>query len=263
VAGSARYLRVHPTNAWAVGYTDDSVDHFLHWNGKTWRVVRAGKSLDQNLGPVSTSSPANVWAIADVAETHHGPVYGLIHWNGRRWSRHNPTAAETLVSVATDGPHRVWAVGTRNIGQPVSRTGPFALRLDGSRWVMVREPRFCAEVSFTQVAMNGSSVWAVGYNVHQTKEYLLHSYGNAWRVVPTRQWGNVRQRIPTGISAGPKTTALALGRSTTGTPCVAGSSGETGHTHGLILVAHGRSTHRIDPTVTGTFHNPCFPPPPP
>jgi hypothetical protein len=233
------------TNAWAAGHLPThhkSIADVLHWNGKTWKAVDDGQQPGSFLNSVSTSSPTNVWAIEGI-ETHGKSEDVLIHWNGRRWSTHNPAAAEFLVSVATLGRKRVWAVGSRLVGQPGSHVVPFAVHLQGSRWVTAREPKFRAQVSLTEVAMRGSSVWAVGLNVHEAKEYLLHSCGKAWRVVPTRQWGNVANRDLFGISAGPKATALALGTYVTATSC------QNGRIHGLMLVAHVRSTHRIDPTV--------------
>jgi hypothetical protein len=238
-----------PTNAWAVGDLQsrhDSVNDVLHWNGKRWKAVDDGQQPETALASVSTSSPTNVWAIVSI-EPHGKSENVLVHWNGRRWSRHNPAAHETLTSVATDGRNRVWAVGSRPTGRPdqLDDHAPLALRLHGSRWLTVREPKFRADVSLTQVAMRGSSVWAVGFNVLNSREYLLHAAGKAWTVVPMRQRGNTGTRGLYGISAGPKETALALGSYVTSTTC------QTRRSHNLILVVHGRSTHRIDPTSSG------------
>lgn len=230
-----------PTNAWAAGYLpspDNSVADVLHWNGKTWKAVDTGQPPDPTWLSISTSSPTNVWAIQENE---------LTHWNGHVWSLHDPAGANPVSSIATDGRKRVWAVGFRLTGQPGTadaHAAPYAVRLDGSRWVTVREPTLPAWTSLTQVAMRGSSVWAVGTRGTGNSELILHSNGRQLSVVPTRQPGN--SSGVGAISAGPKKTALALGSYTTGTKC------PKIRYHSLILVVHVRSTRRIDPTVTGS-----------
>jgi hypothetical protein len=190
-----------------------------------------------------------VWAIQEDSQENL-----LTHWNGRRWSTHRAVGAQSLASIATDSRKRVWAVGSRYTGppgQPGTHAAPYAL----PRWVTVREPKLRSGVSLTQVAMRGSSVWVVGRNTQGTQELIFHSYGRHLSKVRTRQRGNDGDRNLSGISAGPKKAALAIGTFATGTTC------QSVRYRGLILVVHGRSTHRIDPTVTG--RNSCAPPPTP
>jgi hypothetical protein len=168
----------------------------------------------------------------------------LMHWNGRDWSAGEPAGANPVISIATAGRRRVWAVGYRFTGQPGQTGGhsaPFAVRLDRSGWVTVREPKLPAWTSLTQVAMRGSSVWAVGSRGLDNKPLILHSSGGHLSVVPTRQRGNGSGLDD--ISAGPRKTALALGSFTTGTSC------PKLRYHSLILAVHVRSSHRIDPTA--------------
>jgi hypothetical protein len=231
-----------PTNAWASGYlpsADDSVADVLHWNGKSWKAVDTGQPPAPDWLSISTSSPTNVWAIQENE---------LMHWNGRTWSSQEPAGANPVISIATDARKRVWAVGFRPTGQPGPTDQPsaaYAVRLEGSRWVSVREPKLPAWTSLTQVAMRGSSVWAVGTRGRLgNRELILHSKGGHLTVVPTRQPGNSSGLGD--ISAGLKRTALALGSYTTGTQC------PKIRYHSLILVVHVRSTHRIDRTSTGS-----------
>jgi hypothetical protein len=227
-----------PTNVWAVGFLaspDDSVADALQWNGKAWKAVDTGGASDPTWLSVSTSSPSNVWAV----ENYN--LNEFMHWNGRTWSVIDVPSAGHFSSIATDSRKRVWAVGPGTLQDAQTPYVASAVRLDGSRWVTVRAPKQLARAGLTQVTMRGSSVWAVGWrDLRSPRELILHSHGKHWAVVKPR---HPEATELTGVSAESKTTALAIGSYTTGTKC------PRKRDHGLILLVHGRSTHRIDPTA--------------
>jgi hypothetical protein len=202
-----------------------------------------GGASDPTWLSVGTSSPTNVWAVENYE------LNEFMHWNGRTWSVVDVPSAGHFTSIATDSRKRVWAVGPGTLYNAQTPYAAYAVHLDGSRWVTVRPPKQLAKAGLTQVTMRGSSVWAVGWrDLKSPRELILHSNGKHWAVVkPRRPYATEL----TAVSADSKTTAWATGFYTTGTQC------PRKRDHGLILVVHGESTHRIDPKVG--FSAACIP----
>jgi len=91
-------------NVWAIA----GPGAMLHWNGRRWTCART----KDNLSSVSTSSPANAWA---VGFSGYGTWVVAWHWNGRTWKQvMTPKLGpvNSLNSVAViPGSGRAWAVG--------------------------------------------------------------------------------------------------------------------------------------------------------
>ncbi len=120
-------------NVWAVGYSNRSNLNTLytligHWDGKGWSVVtspNAGSNINTLYG-VAAVLDNNVWAVG-VYYTSSGIAQTLIElWNGTHWSivasPNVASGANTLYGVAAASGRDVWAVGTSNNSNNISRT---------------------------------------------------------------------------------------------------------------------------------------------
>jgi hypothetical protein len=218
-------------NVWAVGQlpsTDGETEDVLHWDGKSWTALNTGTPSNEQLYAVSTSSPNNVWVIAQV---------GLMHWDGKAWSISQPTLTGTLTAIATSSSNRVWAAGQKTLAN--GRSTGYSVRFTGQKWVEVKTPTFYMSQLLT-LSMRGTSVWAVGYyqksrtSVSQTP-YVLHSTGSSWRRVSVPKAGTGGQ-LQT-VTSGSGTKATAMGRYFTGKGCDAKA-------HFLVISIHGSKAKR-------------------
>lgn len=164
-------------DAWAVGSycparcetSPEQRTLTLHWNGTRWVRVPSPNpgNLDDTLGSVSGSSPANVWAVGQTDSLRGLPGPLVLRWNGRKWVRTAFRAFGTadsvdLSAVSVRSARDAWIVGfdsDPNTG--VTRAA--AAYWNGSKWRSVPVPRpgnpsFLSDVSVVSV----KDAWAVG-----------------------------------------------------------------------------------------------------
>ncbi|MBI5535816.1 MAG: hypothetical protein HY898_24065 [Deltaproteobacteria bacterium] len=142
------------SSAWLVGRGS-----VLGWRNGVSTPGAAHKEDDWRA--VWAASDSDVWVGGKCAEDprHKGPVCGLLHFDGKTWSRHSSPAG-TVQSLWGSGPSDVWAAGAEG-----------ASHFDGKRWVRVAGiGRHCETVSGT----SSDDVW-IG-----CKDGLHH--GTAWPV---------------------------------------------------------------------------------
>jgi hypothetical protein len=148
--GIGFYLRgldcVSPTDCWADGSTAEDIgfNETLHWNGRKWAVVPAGRvnhGLAWQTG-IECATPADCWAIG--AAWHGiGQRNSIRHWNGRRWSVAKvpwrwQSGLRGTVCVSSDD---CWAIGSAYNNLDRTRSRNEALHWNGRRWHVVAVPQ--------------------------------------------------------------------------------------------------------------------------
>ncbi|HJP66276.1 MAG TPA: hypothetical protein VKA30_08235 [Actinomycetota bacterium] len=198
---------VSPTDVWAVGFTNDgngfssqSFNLILHWNGTSWTEVPAPNPIpDPNPGgyPVSNElyavkaiSANNVWAVGHLF-TFSGELATILHWDGSSWSNASPVIPSRfsrLRSIDALSATDMWAVGEiqRDYTQQT-----LAMHYNGSSWSLVPSPNASPNADYIlSVSMAASNdVWAVGYgnqvfgfSQHWQTE-SMHWNGTTWSLV--------------------------------------------------------------------------------
>ncbi len=220
------------TDAWAVGGNfgegGPSAGLIERWDGTSWQIV-ANPSPD-SLGGVAALSATNVWAVGS-----HGSVSSnqemvvktvILHWNGTQWSivsSPNPTASNTLHSVAALAADDVWAAGEMVTGSQTSQ--PLIERWDGTAWQVITSPvpAQATASSFTALARipGTSQLWAVGSvrygpppsgGIGYFQPLIERWTGSAWQVItaPTPPSGSLAGSL-NGVVALSATDAWAVG----------------------------------------------------
>jgi hypothetical protein len=129
-------------NVWAFG-EDGSV---VRWNGMKWTSAKFSSFRASDAEAISAS---NVWAVGGRTARH---------WNGRTWTKVTlPAAATSIAAVSSTS---VWAAG--ELGESAA-----VMHWDGSSWKLVKtmalaKPEPDAATYFTDVAVSGRHVWAIG-----------------------------------------------------------------------------------------------------
>jgi hypothetical protein len=120
-------IALSPTDAWAVGYTDDfggaTRATALHWNGTSWTVSPA-PALG-TLDAVTALSPTDIWA----SGTDANGRLQFANWRGSGWTvtaapTPSGTGTPALTTLSAVAPGTVWAVGsvwdgTNGTGKPL------------------------------------------------------------------------------------------------------------------------------------------------
>jgi hypothetical protein len=110
------------TDAWAVGYHNDSLDT-LHWDGTTWTAVpvpNPGSSSTDHLSSVAAASTDDIWAVGSYsADAPRDPHTLIEHWDGSSWTVvPSPTISGMYVdlnAVAIGAGGERWAVGDNEV----------------------------------------------------------------------------------------------------------------------------------------------------
>jgi hypothetical protein len=146
-----------PDDVWIVGTFEDEISptffpnetYSLHWNGKTWSVVRMPLVGSSNVNAffqfnaIQVNSPTDVWAVGDRGVTDSSSRTLIEHWNGTAWSivpSPSPGSGSDLTGVTTsNAANDVWAVGS---DEPAGMTQAQTLTLNwnGTAWVTVASP---------------------------------------------------------------------------------------------------------------------------
>jgi hypothetical protein len=215
---------------------------------------------------VDAAGPNDVWAIG----YSWGVVGGALefrtlaqHFDGSTWTRVPTPDVETapakdllfdVDAVATDD---VWAAG-RSATAPSNPSGkPLVLHWDGSAWSIHALPAVSAGSSFSAIAADADSVWAVGEKYNPQSGYyqplVMRREGGSWT--------EIAFPATTGCRAAPDKTfwRYSPGGVTireNGDVYVSGAcSSEIGERAVLGLYRNGRWRSAFDPTtLPGTSH---------
>jgi hypothetical protein len=172
-----------PTDAWAVGYSQDFASLKLNtliqrWDGTQWKIVRspnpAGIDQPNQLFAVAAESASSVWAVGGTGLfPDDAPL--ILRWQGLGWKRvpNDCQSAETggyapLQAVLAIAPNDVWAAGDSTL-----------CHYDGQSWTVVPSPQprpEFQEIAYPLLALSATGpndVWAVGARIQDDGE-LLH-----------------------------------------------------------------------------------------
>ena len=148
-----------PGAAWAAGGTGhgDNVSGPLlaRWSAGAWRRVNVPSGvlakLGSNpvLGPVTASSPANVWVFTVEDD-------GWLHWNGTTWSSGHAIDVDIINAGLATGRHGAWIFGT-NLVQAGER--PYAAIRSGQGWHRTSVPGRGGFAAAS--AVSSTDIWAV------------------------------------------------------------------------------------------------------
>jgi len=142
----AAVVAITPSNAWAVGSTDDGQadvrTFMLHWNGLKWVKV-PHTSFPGFLKGIDAASASDVWAVgADGASVSSIRPLAL-HYSGGGWTRFIAPGSTSLrdatlsdVVVSDDG--RAFAVGESDRSEYKYR--PLIVRWNGGSWSLASVP---------------------------------------------------------------------------------------------------------------------------
>jgi hypothetical protein len=201
------------TNAWAVGNILNSSGQptSLHWDGKTWSQiplpVTATKSGPPDLEPpvlvdVSTTGPANAWAVEEVQASSAFTIVRFVHG---KWvvSKRIPQGTDAD-GIATGSKKLTYVPVTVDVS--ANERNSYLLRFNGSTWSKVTLPAADQHLTLTRLTMHGSSIWLIARNAAYSYT-IIHSTGRKW---------TTELSLPTGwsldtISAESSSQALAGG----------------------------------------------------
>lgn len=196
-------------------------------SAQPWSVERAPS---ETLSGVAATSASNAWAVGQ---------HGVLHWNGRTWSRQASPAPRrgALSAVAASSRSNAWTVGY-SYPHGSSTTTTLVLHYNGRAWRRQPTPNGTGRGSnqLNAVATTSpSNAWAVGEyfpGAQRSRALILHWNGRAWRrqAIP-----NPREGIVTlsGVTATSRSNAWAVG-----------SAGSARRARTLVLHWNGRAWRR-------------------
>lgn len=194
-------------DVWAAGAVSsassrDSSPVVVHWNGRTWRVLRPAAPITSGTAQfeIAASGNADVWLFNEAPSRRLGDRPMWAHWDGRAWTRGalavpvvSGGEGVLITAAAAPGPHDVWVGGTIDTpGTPTALPGiPFLMHYNGRTWRFYQfggaSDSLPAVTSIS--ALSPSDIWALaspalplfGVGVPNPQNLLLHWNGNAWR----------------------------------------------------------------------------------
>lgn len=192
-------VALSPDDVWAAGsyqsYGRSSRPLVLHWDGRSWRILRAAApaGTDSGIG-VLAGDPrtGGVWAFGQVSAARSGrPRPGLaLHWSGRNWAPLARMPASSLNGMGFGA--QADAIGLRSVWVATGSVEESAglVYWDGRSWTESRLGLWPASVRpiLTGVAATGpSDAWTVGFveaGCSPMRAVIEHWNGSAWSVVP-------------------------------------------------------------------------------
>ena len=191
------------TDVWAVGgfgRVRGAAPLIEHWNGRTWKPMRAGLN---NLGDydtfsgVAAASAASIWAAGAALSQYAFPM--VQHWTGHKWmwdfsvpAPGGDVADSWLNAVAAPSPKAAWAVGAV---APRETVKTFIVAWKGHGWRQVRSPSPAHSNDSELLAVAAQSArnaWAVGYahskpgsSARRWVTLTEHWNGTRWTTVPS------------------------------------------------------------------------------
>jgi alpha-tubulin suppressor-like RCC1 family protein len=224
-----------PTNAWAVGVTQDPTAGnqrtlIEHWDGTKWTVIpspnpEVGSGAFDELKAVGGIGPKDLWAVGDFSNGINFIGMLFEHWDGTAWTFVPPPSVGTdfATAVAAISSNDVWVVGD-------TAQATESAHWDGHAWKFIQTPILMDGIApqnfLTGVTATGpNDVWASGYedNVNQQNladPYTLHWTGTQWTLTKIPDPGTEGSRLR-GV------TALS--------PTDVWTVGTTGQTDGALL----------------------------
>lgn len=189
----AAVVALAPDDVWAVGHSggpesSDYVSLVMHWDGDTWRRVKAPRVAMGYLLAVGGSGPDDVWAAGSTIGEFRTIVQ---HWDGDRWRKvkHPATASDYVVITGVDatGPDDAWFVGSY---LDEGADAPLALHWDGTKirkTSPVRPDGMATALTDVAADLSGH-VWAVGTasdGAGATSAVVERWKPSGWQLAPT------------------------------------------------------------------------------
>jgi hypothetical protein len=188
---------VSASDAWAVGYTDNSSDIpsslALSWNGKSWAKVATPSPVGgAELFAVSAVNSSDAWAVGTDVNSAGNQATLTLHWNGTKWLQvaspdpgTGTSKFDELKAVSAVSASDAWAVGYYLDSAGDAET--LALQWNGTKWAEVTTPNPSGASALN--VLNGvstvstSDAWAVGAYYNSTSQDVplsLHWNGTKW-----------------------------------------------------------------------------------
>jgi hypothetical protein len=220
---------VSATDAWAVGYYDessgDNVPLTEHWNGTAWKTVTApdpSGATYPTLQGVSAISATDAWAVGGYSNSSNTWKPLILKWNGSAWTQASVTAPDegalkftSLSAVSAISATDAWAVGQYNNSSNVEV--PLTEHWNGTAWKTVTAPAPSGAMSTVLQgvsAVSATDAWAAGYSLNSSDvqvPLILRWNGTAWKAVTTPAPSGATLSTLTGVSAVSATDAWAVG----------------------------------------------------
>jgi hypothetical protein len=247
------------SSAWAVGFFDTSGGLartvIEHWNGRAWKIQASPDpgTYSDFLEAVYATSPTDVWAVGDYADSLAADHTLIEHWNGRTWTHvpspdpGTPGSPADLSGVAATGSSSAWAVGTYSIK---GQLGILTLteHWNGRAWKLVASPNPAGSANLNQpsavTATSATSAWMAGTLSNQdgsaVRAFAERWNGRSWRQARTADPGSASTLF--GVAATSSSSVWAVGTYGSG----------PGPDHTLIERWNGRAWKRVaSPTPAG------------
>jgi len=173
-----------PTNTWVLAYDfTTKLSYAYHNNGHVWtsQSLPAAATGNSNIGLVSASSAANIWALTYVGGKSASMRYNGTKWQVIKFPANLVPTSKTLYArqILAESPTNVWAAlfvgSTKGVG-PV-----LLLHWDGHAWSKVTGKPPAGALSGPIASDGAGGLWLGGYNASGAKEVLLHYSGGHWK----------------------------------------------------------------------------------
>lgn len=166
---------------WAVGSylnsNSESRPVVMQWDGVRWNISNPGMDIEGELFGVASLYQNDVWT-AGYYELDGRTQPLLLHWDGVKWQlKVIPHVEDDVIlhSIAPISENNVWVAGS-------SKSGGVTFYWNGMMWADIPSPISKTPSSSVNglVAVNESSVWAVGSNQNSSTPIVLHWNGREW-----------------------------------------------------------------------------------
>jgi hypothetical protein len=124
-----------PTNLWAVGHADASLNSLWNYNGNSW--VKSGESLTSNLQSIFGFNASNIW-ICD------SPGGNIFHFDGTGWKNNGyfPYPEYSLTyfnNIWGPEPNEIYIAGSAY--DEIKGSQAILLKYDGTKWEYINLPK--------------------------------------------------------------------------------------------------------------------------
>jgi len=145
-----------PTNLWAVGSADESVNALWHYDGVTWE--KTSQHLSSNLASIYGFDSTNIW-ICD------SPGGNIFHYDGVSWTK---TGSFLYPGYSLTYLNNFWGTGSNEIyiaGAAYEQTkGSKAILLsyDGAKWEYINLPEKTTSLIWVRKSIEDNSLYLTG-----------------------------------------------------------------------------------------------------
>jgi hypothetical protein len=158
---------ISPTNVLAFTRLPGAAGREWHYNGATWRVIKA---FDAQIGDATVIDASDVWVFGD--DVAGDGDLGVYHYNGRTWTKLASTL-EGGQGLAGAIP-TAWAYGINKVAF-----------YNGKEWVPTILPIPGDDTRVTDVWDADGVIYAVGTNKQQETVIFISSNGKTWSIAAT------------------------------------------------------------------------------